>query len=125
MSKDLTTETWESSPSGMMEYYQHQKYTLGQSIADLIDNCYDHGATKIRVDLDQLDGELFLRIMDDGFGMNNDELTNAMGLGVRKTDRPIEDLGIFGIGMKLSSLAQANQVTVCSLKDNDFSSSGS
>jgi hypothetical protein len=121
MTNDQTTETWESSPSGMMEYYQHQKYNLGQSIADLIDNCYDHGATKIRVDLNQINGELFLRILDDGFGMNNDELTNAMGLGVRKKDRPVEDLGIFGIGMKLSSLAQANQVTVCSLKDDDFS----
>ena len=121
MSINSTTETWESSPSGMMEYYQHQKYHLGQSIADLVDNCYDHGATKIRIDLGQIKEKLYLRILDDGFGMNNDELTNAMGLGVRKKGRPIEDLGIFGIGMKLSSLAQANQVTVCSVKDNEFS----
>ena len=40
----------------------------------------------------------------------------AMSLGVEQ-DRKETDLGVFGIGMKLSSLAQANQVTVLSIKD--------
>jgi len=113
-------ERWESKPKGMMRFYQDQKYDLGQSIADLVDNCYDAGASKIDVTIGLVEDESYVRILDDGRGMTMAQLSKAMGLGVEQ-DRSETDLGVFGIGMKLSSLAQANQVTVRSVKGGKFS----
>jgi len=110
-------ENWDAHPRGMMKYYQSMKYELGQSIADLIDNCFDGGATKIKVDVDYADEDenqgLFIRILDNGKGMNETQLSKAMVLGAERK-RVEHELGVFGIGMKLSALAQANQVTIVS-----------
>ncbi len=110
-------ETWHINPRGMMKYYQSQPYSLGQSIADLIDNCFDGGANNIdvKIDYDEEKNTPFIRVFDDGRGMGEKELKNAMALGIERTRKDTE-LGVFGIGMKLSSLAQANQVTVVSVK---------
>ena len=112
-------ENWDAHPRGMMKYYQSMKYALGQSIADLIDNCFDGGASKINVVVDYADVEqnqrLFIRILDNGRGMNETQLSSAMVLGAERT-RVEHELGVFGIGMKLSALAQANQVTIVSQK---------
>ena len=112
-------EKWDSDPAGMMEYYKNQPYTLGQSIADIIDNSYDANATKIdvRIDFDPSDpNKPYIVIMDNGDGISEDDMKNALRLGVRR-NRSDTELGVFGIGMKLSSLAQANEVTVYSKKD--------
>ena len=108
------TEKWDSDPAGMMEYYKNQPYTLGQSIADIIDNSYDANATKIdvRIDFDPSDpNKTYIVIMDNGDGISQDEMKNALRLGVRR-NRSDTELGVFGIGMKHSSLAQAKEVTV-------------
>jgi hypothetical protein len=114
-------ENWYIHPRGMMKYYQSQKYLLGQSIADLIDNCFDSGATKIDVQMDYSEQEnLFIRVLDNGKGMDETTLSSAMQLGSER-QRNDSELGIFGIGMKLSSLAQASQVTVVSKISNQYS----
>ena len=96
------TEKWDSDPAGMMEYYKNQSYTLGQSIADIIDNSYDANATKIdvRIDFDPSDpNKPYIVIMDNGDGISQDEMKNALRLGVRR-NRSDTELGVFGIGMK-------------------------
>jgi hypothetical protein len=117
---DDQLEDWETDPRGMMEYYQNQKYSLGQSIADLVDNCYDAGASKIDVTVGLEGEQTYVRILDDGKGMTLNQLKKAMKLGVEQ-ERSDDDLGVFGIGMKLSSLAQANQVTIQSVKNSQNS----
>jgi len=111
-------ETWDVDPSGMMRYYQTQGYKLGQSIADLVDNCFDAGAKEIdiTIDLDGITKKPFIRVYDNGRGMTERELKHAMKLGGDR-DRNEHDLGVFGIGMKLSSLSQANQVTIVTLSN--------
>lgn len=112
------TEKWDSDPAGMMEYYKNQPYTLGQSIADIIDNSYDANATKIDVKIGfdpSSDDKPYIVIMDNGDGISEDEMKNALRLGVQR-NRSETELGVFGIGMKLSSLAQANEVTIYSKK---------
>ena len=52
--------------------------------------------------------------------MDEEKPLKAMQLGSER-QRNDTDLGFFGIGMKLSSLAQANQVTVVSTKMNEIS----
>lgn len=114
--KEPTMEEWYSNPRGMMKYYQSQKYSIGQSIADLVDNCFDGGASKIDVKIEYTEcNNLFIRVLDNGRGMDERTLSSSMQLGHERA-RNDSDLGIFGIGMKLSALAQANQVTVVSTK---------
>lgn len=99
-----------------MEYFQASKYKLGESIADLVDNALDAGAERVEVDIGWLgdDEKPYIAIFDDGDGMDATALSSAMSLAERRDDRPEEDLGLFGIGMKISSLAQADEVTVFS-----------
>ena len=117
-------ENWDTHPRGMMNYYQSMKYELGQSIADLIDNCFDGGATKIKVDVGYANEDenkgLYFRILDNGRGMTEFQLSKAMVLGAERK-RAENELGVFGIGMKLSALAQANQVTIVSKHSERFS----
>ncbi len=114
-------EQWESDPAGMMGYYQSQSYTFGQSIADLVDNCYDAKASNIEITInyDEVSGEPYVLILDDGVGISEADIRKAMRLGLQK-DRSSKDLGVYGIGMKLSSLAQANEVTIASKKNGKF-----
>ena len=105
------TESWDSDPAGMMEYYKNQPYTLGQSIADIVDNSYDANATRIEVEIlfdSSSEDKPYIVIFDDGDGISDEEMKSALRLGVRR-NRSETELGVFGIGMKLSSLAQANE----------------
>ena len=74
--RENTTSNWDSDPGGMMDYYQAMSYTLGQSIADLVDNSYDAGAERIDIgiDLDGFSQEPFIRILDDGKGISSMKL---------------------------------------------------
>ena len=62
----------------------------------------------------------FVAILDNGWGMAPDELTNAMrhGSGNPADAREPEDLGRFGLGLKTASLSQCRKLTVVSRKDN-------
>ena len=109
-------EVWEMEPKGMMEYFQSSKHKLGESIADLVDNAFDAGAHHVEIEVSWYgdDEKPYIAIFDDGDGMDAGSLSVAMSLAKRREDRPETDLGLFGIGMKISSLAQANEVTVLS-----------
>lgn len=117
-----TTSNWDTDPAGMMAYYQAMSYTLGQSIADLVDNSYDADSKRIdiKIDLDGFSDVPFIRIFDDGNGISSSEIDKAMTLGVKR-ERSEAELGVYGIGMKLSALSQAHEVTVVSKKDGSIS----
>ena len=118
MSEPSDVEVWRQEPKGMMDFYQNQNYHLGQSLADLIDNSFDANARRIKIDIETLpeDGKMYIRILDDGSGMSMNELKEAMILGSMKESRSSSDLGVYGIGMKISSLSQADEVTVVTRK---------
>ena len=118
MSEPSDVEVWRQEPRGMMDFYQNQNYHLGQSLADLIDNSFDADAKRIKIDIETLpeDGKMYIRILDDGSGMSMNELKEAMTLGSMKESRSSSDLGVYGIGMKISSLSQADEVTVVTRK---------
>lgn len=108
-----STVDWNSEPAGMMKVYQGQNYDLGQSISDLVDNGIDEGADTIEIIINpgEKEEDLFIAIFDNGSGISEDKFDDIMKLG-HSTKTDASKLGVFGVGLKLSSLAQANEVTI-------------
>ena len=96
-----------------MKVYQGQNYDLGQSISDLVDNGIDEGADTIEIIINpgEKEQDLFIAIFDNGSGISEDQFDDIMKLG-HSTKTDASKLGVFGVGLKLSSLAQANEVTI-------------
>ncbi len=93
-------------------------YSFSTAVADIIDNSISAGATKIDIFSDPLEKVPYFCIMDNGHGMNLDELDNAMLPGSNRdnvTDSELE-LGRFGLGLKSASLSQCKEFIVVSKK---------
>ncbi|MGW5364471.1 ATP-binding protein [Actinopolymorpha pittospori] len=88
-------------------------YELPQAVADLVDNSVSAGASTVAVDL-HFDGtDSWIRIADDGRGMDTATLTESLRYGsVRDYDG--NDLGKFGFGLKSASTSQCRRVVVAS-----------
>ena len=91
-------------------------YDLSMAIADLIDNSIFAKAKKIDVDWDWNTGKPWVRILDDGTGMSESVLKEAMRLGSQNPldERKASDLGRFGLGLKTASFSQCKNLSVCS-----------
>lgn len=89
-------------------------YHLPMAIADLIDNSIYARAKTIAIDYDWNDGDPWFRIVDDGEGMTEDQLREAMRPGSQGPleERDREDLGRFGLGLKTASFSQGRLLTV-------------
>lgn len=88
-------------------------YELPQAIADLVDNSIEAGADEIRVDL-QFEGEdSWIRIADNGTGMDTDTIKESLRIGSIR-DYGEDDLGKFGFGLKTASISQCRRVVVAS-----------
>jgi hypothetical protein len=89
------------------------KYDFVRAVADIVDNSIQAGATKVDIVM-KFDGwDSWIRIADNGKGMNSQEITEAMRLGTKR-DYGANELGKFGLGMKLASLSQCRKLTVAS-----------
>lgn len=87
------------------------------AIADLVDNSVDADAQRTLIrfvrDADEL---VALYVVDDGRGMDDAAIDNAMTVGGRRAYEDA-DLGHFGVGMKAASLGQAESLSVLSRAD--------
>lgn len=90
-------------------------YDLGTAIADLVDNSISAGASQVWVDFIWGGKDSCIAITDDGRGMSESRLRDAMRLGSRHPGekRAEDDLGRFGLGLKTASFSQCRCVTVC------------
>lgn len=91
-------------------------YTNETAIADIIDNSVSGAATEIELYFDWDNKRII--IADNGLGMGQQELMNAMEIGSANPNemRPSEDLGRFGLGMKTASFSMAKKLLVVSKK---------
>ena len=88
-------------------------YEMPQAVADLVDNSISAGAKTVSIDL-HFDGtDSWVRIADDGFGMDAATLTEALRYGSER-EYGDEDLGKFGFGLKAASTSQCRRVVVAS-----------
>lgn len=103
-------------PSALIESLRSVGYTLPSAIADIIDNSIAARAKNIRVTFHWAGKDSYVAILDDGTGMSEDELRNAMRPGSRSPldVREARDLGRFGLGLKTASLSQCRILCVVS-----------
>lgn len=90
-------------------------YSLEAAIADIIDNSIAANASNIDIFFFPI-GEAYIAILDNGKGMNSDEMDIAMQYGSKNPieERDEKDLGRFGLGLKTASLSQCRRLTVIS-----------
>lgn len=107
--------------STLMGSLRSMGYSFESAVADIIDNSISAHAQSIRIlfPTSPMD-ELALGILDDGVGMTEEELFEAMRYGCLSAEesRTEDDLGRFGLGMKSASLSQCRCLTVVSYDGN-------
>lgn len=95
-------------------------YSLESAVADLVDNAIAAEATLVDIRFGWAgDDSPWIALLDNGHGMKETELTEAMRPGTRS---PLEfrdpsDLGRFGLGLKTASFSQCRKLSVVSRRD--------
>lgn len=97
-------------------------YSFSTSVADIIDNSIDAKASKIDIYSDPLVENPYFAFLDNGIGMNYEQLNNAMIFGSDRTNKIDSqlDLGRFGLGLKSASLSQCRELIVISKVHEDI-----
>jgi hypothetical protein len=109
----MTTTEMIPSARRLMESLRDIGYDLPAAVADLVDNSVDADAENVLIDIGHdLEGG-WIRIADDGIGMTEGQLDEAMRYGSSRAYRST-DLGQFGLGLKTASLSQGRRLTVAS-----------
>lgn len=97
-------------------------YNFQIALADIVDNSIAAESKNILIETES-DPSAKLSILDDGFGMVEEELIEAMRLGSKdpEDEREKKDLGRFGLGLKTASFSQCKRLTVISKKNSEIS----
>lgn len=101
-------------PGALIESMRAVGYDLPTAVADLIDNSIAANGKRISVEFDWDGPDSSLKVIDDGEGMSEDVLVQAMRLGSKSPTEAREphDLGRFGLGLKSAGWSQARVLTV-------------
>ena len=112
-----------SSPpaaSALMESTRCIGYSFESALADIIDNSISAGSKNIWIHSIPSE-DPYLTVLDDGEGLSESELQEAMRYGTNpRMERSTDDLGRFGLGMKMASLSQCRVLTVISKQNNEI-----
>ena len=99
-------------PSRLIEGLRDTGYDFNTALADIIDNSVDAKATKVRIWIRvDPDNDIVVSVADDGHGMDETALLNAMTYGA-KSKKDKSSLGKFGLGLKTASTAFARRLSV-------------
>jgi hypothetical protein len=106
------------SATSLLESLRGVGYSMPAAIADLVDNSITAKAKNIWLQFTWTPKGPWIRILDDGCGMDSGELDEAMRFGGKspRDQRDPSDLGRFGLGLKTASLSQCRRFTVGSKK---------
>jgi len=96
------------------EILTKSEYPLPNAVAELVDNSIDSGARQIIVRLGRTANRLeFLQVLDDGHGIDEEIFDKIMRFGFKNPHKK-RDIGMYGVGLKTSSLSQAGRLWVVS-----------
>ena len=111
----------EPDPSRTIESLRDTGYSFNTAIADIVDNSIAARATVVKIDVALLPVEgiqPIVAISDNGCGMDDDGLLNAMKYGSKRRSDP-NSLGKFGLGLKTASTAFCRKLSVISRGTTD------
>ena len=117
----MADELLEPDPSRTIESLRDTGYSFNTAIADIVDNSIAANATVVKIDVRLLPSEdiqPIVTISDNGCGMDNDGLLNAMKYGSKRRTDP-NSLGKFGLGLKTASTAFCRKLSVVSRGTSD------
>lgn len=97
-------------------------YRAKTAIADLIDNSIDASASQVQVSFSFEEFDGYIRIKDNGIGMNDNTLQNAMNIGSKdpRDLRKPKELGRFGMGLKTASFSLGKRLSVLTKQDGIY-----
>jgi hypothetical protein len=100
-------------PGALIESLRSIGYDLPTAVADIIDNSLTASARQVDVVFHWAGANSWICILDDGTGMSDQELFEAMRPGSQNPlqTRSSHDLGRFGLGLKTASFSQARRLT--------------
>jgi DNA topoisomerase VI subunit B len=100
-------------------------YILADAVGEMVDNCLQSGADKIRLDWEvteipigkgrsqktkrQLD---WFAVADNGTGITADLVANVLTVGFSTRYGSRDGIGRFGVGFKLASISQAKRIEI-------------
>ncbi len=113
---EVETTTAEPDASSMIETFRAIGYSVETAVADIVDNSITANAKNIWIDYQWKGENTVLSILDDGNGMNDEELIQAMRPGSKNPldTRDKNDLGRYGLGLKTASFSQTRKFSVFS-----------
>jgi hypothetical protein len=106
--------------ASMIETFRAIGYNIETAVADIIDNSISAKAKNIWITRVWNGDKSIITIKDDGVGMNNQDIIDAMRPGAQNplAERSKTDLGRFGLGLKTASFSQCRKLTVISKKED-------
>ena len=121
MPRAKTSRTADATPhaASLIESLRDIGYSPKTALADIIDNSITAKAGRVEILSETSSEEPCIGILDDGEGITEPELIEAMRPGTRN---PLEirdnrDLGRFGLGLKSASFSQCRRLTVLTRRD--------
>jgi hypothetical protein len=113
-------EIADPNPAALVESLRAFGYSLQTAVADLIDNSVTHKARNVWIQFEWKGSDSNISIKDDGAGMSEDMLREAMRPGSQGplVPRDPDDLGRFGLGLKTASFSQCRRLTVVTRQMN-------
>ena len=111
----MEVEIIEPNVSSFIKSLRDIGYTFEIAVADILDNSISANARNIEIHVEKTPYQA-LCILDDGDGMNEDTLREAMRISTIDPDaeRDSNDLGRFSLGLKTASYSQCTLLTVIS-----------
>ncbi len=97
----------------LMDSLRYSGYDNNVALADLVDNSLDANATDVSVEIvaDEKK-DVTITIADDGIGMNEEILSQALRLGSIAGRNIESDMGRFGMGLVTASISIARRIEV-------------
>lgn len=116
-------EVAQPEPSALVESLRAFGYSLRTALADLIDNSITANSKNVWLRFEWDGSHSYILVKDDGDGMDESDLVNAMRPGSKSPleEREVKDLGRFGLGLKTASFSQCRRLSVVSSKSGQQS----
>ncbi|MDO8585764.1 MAG: ATP-binding protein [Armatimonadota bacterium] len=113
--EELFSQFQNETPPNIGKFFYSMRrmgYDNGAALGDIVDNSIDAGATLVKVAFQVAKGEHVFTVVDDGYGMNDSFLQQAMRLGSDTSRDQMGDLGFYGMGLITASISIGRCITV-------------